>query len=83
MATAGKVSVKITAEQAELLASLVQTHLADGKRALADCEARPDVTLKEWRDALVATQDLQDILLAAGAALKSTREREARQRRER
>ena len=83
MAKARKVSVRMTAEQAELLANLAQTRLSDAKRALADCEARPDVTLKEWRDALVATQDLQDILLAAGAALKSTREREARQRRER
>ena len=83
MAKVGKVSVKITAEQAELLMNLVRTHLANAKHALADCEARPDVTLKEWRDALVATQDLQDILLAAGAALPGVREREARGRRER
>lgn len=83
MAKVGKVSVRMTAEQAELLTNLVQTHLADAKRVLADCEARPDVTLKEWRDALVATQDLQDILLAAGAALRGAREREARGRRQR
>jgi hypothetical protein len=82
MAKAKKVSVKMTAEQAELLTNLVQTHLADATRALADCEARPYVTLKEWRDALVAAQDLQDILLAAGAALKGVREREARGRKE-
>jgi hypothetical protein len=65
-----KVNVKVTAEQAELLTNLVRTHLADAKRVLADCEARPDMPLKDWKDALVATQDLQDILLAAGAALR-------------
>lgn len=70
MPKAKRVSVRVTADQAELLANLVQTHLADAKRVLADCEARPDVPLKEWRDALVAAQDLQDILLAAGAALR-------------
>jgi hypothetical protein len=83
MAKVRKVSVKVTAEQAELLTNLVQTHLADAKRALADCEARPYVTLKEWRDALVAAQDLQDILLATGAALEGARGREARGRKER
>jgi len=78
-----KVSVKVTAEQPEIPANLVQTHLSDAKRVLADCEARPSVPLKDWRDALVATQDLQDILLAAGAALRGAREREGRERRER
>jgi len=73
----------MTAEQAELLANLAQTRLSDAKRALADCEARPDVALKEWRDALVTAQDLQDILLAAGAALRGVREREAGGRRQR
>ena len=62
--------MRVTAEQAAILTNLVQTHLADAKRVLADCEGHPDVPLKDWRDALVATQDLQDILLAAGAALK-------------
>jgi hypothetical protein len=70
MAKARRVSVRITAEQAELLTNLVRTHLADAKRVLADCEARPDVQLKDWRAALVATQDLQNILLAATAALR-------------
>jgi hypothetical protein len=64
------VSVRVTAAQAEILTNLVQTHLADAKRVLADCEARPDVPLKDWRDALVATQDLRDILFAASAALR-------------
>jgi len=81
MAKVRKVSVKVTAEQAEILTNLAQMRLAEAKRALADCEARPDVTLKEWRDALVATQDLQDILLAAGAALRGARERDESGRR--
>jgi hypothetical protein len=70
MAKAKRVSVRVTAAQAEILTNLVQTHLADAKRVLADCEARPDVPLKDWRDALVATQDLRDILFAASAALR-------------
>ena len=70
MAKAKRVSVRVTAQQAEILTNLVQTHLADAKRVLANCEARPDLPLKDWRDALVATQDLQDILLAATAALR-------------
>jgi hypothetical protein len=70
MAKAKRVSVRVTATQAEILTNLVQTHLADAKRVLADCEARPDVPLKDWRDALVATQDLRDILSAATVALR-------------
>ena len=70
MAKAKRVSVRVTAAQAEILTNLVQTHLADAKRVLAACEARPDVPLKDWRDALVATQDLRDILSAATAALR-------------
>jgi len=70
MTKAKRVSVRVTAAQAEILTNLVQTHLADAKRVLADCEARPDVPLKDWRDALVATQDLRDILSAATAALR-------------
>ena len=70
MAKAKRVSVRVTATQAEILTNLVQTHLSDAKRVLADCEARPDVPLKDWRDALVATQDLRDILSAATAALR-------------
>ena len=70
MVKAKRVSVRVTAEQVEILTNLVQTHLADAKRVLADCEARPDVPLKDWRDALVATQDLRDILSAATAALR-------------
>ncbi len=70
MAKAKRVSVRVTAEQAEILTNLVQTHLADAKRVLTVCEARPDVPLKEWRDALVATQDLRDFLSAATAALR-------------
>jgi transposase len=70
MARAKRVSVRVTAEQVEILTNLVQTHLADAKRVLADCESRPDIPLRDWRDALVATQNLRDILSAATAALR-------------
>ena len=70
MAKVRRVSVRVTAKQAEILTNLVQAHLADAKRVLASCEARPDVPLKDWKDALVATQDLRDILSAATTALR-------------